>query len=154
MKPDFFKARGVKLVIFDIDDTLLSHTLPVPDDALRSFLRSFADAGLSLALISNNRKERVDRFNKELQLFAVARAKKPKKSALAPFFAHFGVQPHETALVGDQIFTDVRLARKCGVLAVLVEPIDPYETGFFYIKRALEKPILRAYFKRKEKKSA
>lgn len=34
------------------------------------------------------------------------------------------IQPEKTALIGDQLFTDILVANRCGILAVLVRPLD------------------------------
>lgn len=152
---EFFLSRGITHVVFDIDDTLVAHGKREATDEVRALLRSFSDAGLTLALISNSKGDRAEVFNRSLdeKLFAIGCAKKPMKRALAPFFARFKVRPKNVAFVGDQLLTDVWLCKKWGILSVLVEPILPYENAFFYFKRALEKPILAAYFKKTEQQN-
>jgi NagD protein len=44
---------------------------------------------------------------------------KPSPAMLQAVFAANGVAPHETALVGDRLYTDMRMARDAGALAVL-----------------------------------
>lgn len=154
LSPEFFAARKITHVIFDIDDTLVHHGVERPDTELIAFFESFKRSGITCALISNNIEERAKTFNEPLGLFYTYLSHKPKKAAMKPFLEKFGVPPEKIALVGDQIFTDILLARRTGVYAVLIEPIAKYQTGFFYVKRALEKPVLRSYFKRVSKELA
>ncbi|HEX4415577.1 MAG TPA: HAD-IIA family hydrolase [Lacipirellulaceae bacterium] len=44
---------------------------------------------------------------------------KPNPMMLDSVFAERHVEPHEVALIGDRLYTDIRMARDAGVLAVL-----------------------------------
>lgn len=147
-----FEEEGIRLVVFDIDNTLVSYETPEPDEKLKDFLRDFSRRGVEVALVSNNSPERVDRFNAELGFFAVPDAHKPLKRALFPVMEHFSVSREEILFVGDQLLTDVWTARLWDLRAAVVEPIQKRENLFFRFKRALEKPFVRIYRKRKEKK--
>lgn len=35
----------------------------------------------------------------------------------------FGVSPQQTALIGDQLFTDILCGNLCGCVTILVEPL-------------------------------
>lgn len=144
-----FEKQGVRLVIFDIDNTLVSYETPIPDDALREFLLSFEKRGVRVALVSNNSPERVEIFNRSLGFFVVSDAHKPLKRALKPVFEHFSIPSDQVLLVGDQLLTDVFAARLFGIRAVLVSPIQPKENSFFRFKRFLEKPFIWAYYRKK-----
>lgn len=150
--PDTCRALGVGAVIFDIDNTLAPYEVPEPDEKLAAHLRSFPAAGIAVALVSNNHPERVERFNRELGFFARPDAHKPNKSALAPVLAHLApLAGREVLFVGDQLFTDVLTARRNGVRVFTVPPIQPRENLFFRFKRALEKPLIRRYYRMKNK---
>ena len=153
ISPEFFRSRGITHVIFDIDDTLTRHGTPTPEEATREFLLAFCKAGLTLALISNAKSPRAERFAEGMDVLAISHARKPSVHALDAFFLRFPVPPKKIAFVGDQLFTDVLLSKRLGLYSVLVQPIHPIETPFFYLKRALEKPILSAYFRALEKEN-
>lgn len=147
-----FEEKGLRLVIFDIDNTLVSYDTPEPDERLKAFLTDFSSRGVRIALVSNNSPERVERFNRALGFFAVPDAHKPMKKALAPVMEHFSTPKEETLFVGDQLLTDVATARRWGVRTVVVEPIKKKENLFFRFKRLLEKPFVAIYRKREGKK--
>ena len=101
--------------------------------------------------VSNNGKERVERFNAEKR-YAVYKGGKPSKKAALTVANHFGVECQSIAVVGDQIFTDIAFGKNAGALTVLVPPIDPkHEPWYFVFKRLGEKIILYFYEKRKNK---
>ncbi len=149
---DSFFAQGVKMVVFDIDNTLVSYETPEPSAALISFLKDFEKKGIPVALVSNNSPERVSRFNETLGFFTVPDAHKPLRRALAPIFENFGVLPEELLLVGDQLLTDVLCAKSWGARAAVVSPVKKRENLFFRFKRLLEKPFVAIYYRRERKK--
>ncbi len=150
--PAYCAARGIRAVVFDIDNTLAPYEEAEPSEKLAAHLHALSEAGISLALVSNNKPERVAVFNRSLGLFASPDASKPRREALSGVLAHFApAAGREVLLVGDQLFTDVLCARKNGVRAVTVPPIQPRENLFFKCKRALEKPLVRRYRRLREK---
>ncbi|MBR2615994.1 MAG: YqeG family HAD IIIA-type phosphatase [Clostridia bacterium] len=151
---DDFVRQGVKAVVFDIDNTLVSYDTPTPPRAIRDLLLSFDSLGIRVALVSNNSPDRVRIFNESLGLFAVPDAHKPLKRALRPVLEQFGLRGEELLLVGDQLLTDVLAARLHGAYAAVVQPIKKKENRFFRFKRFLEKPFVRIYYKRKKKENA
>ena len=56
-----------------------------------------------------------------------------------------------TIFIGDQLFTDVYGAKRCGMRNILVKPIHPKEEIQIVFKRYLEKIVL--YFYQKNMKS-
>jgi predicted HAD superfamily phosphohydrolase YqeG len=54
-----------------------------------------------------------------------------------------GTSPGETAVVGDQIFTDVLGGNRLGLLTILVMPISPKEFISTQLVRKLERMVLR-----------
>ena len=50
-----------------------------------------------------------------------------------------------TLFVGDQLFTDVWGARRCGIYSILVQPIAKHEEIQIVLKRYLEKIVLASY---------
>lgn len=134
-------AQGIRGIIFDIDNTLESHRVPEPSERVISFLNTVKEAGFSLCFISNGREERVEFFNRKLHFPAIAKAGKPRKKNLRRALAFLNTKACETALVGDQIFTDIYGGNRMGFYTVLVTPIEEIENNFFYIKRFLERRI-------------
>ncbi|MBQ3865267.1 MAG: YqeG family HAD IIIA-type phosphatase [Clostridia bacterium] len=143
--PAFCAGMGVEAVVFDVDNTLVPYDVAQPDGRLKEHLLGFPAAGIPVALVSNNSRERVEIFDRDLGFFAVPDAHKPKKSALAPVLAHFSLPPERVLLVGDQLLTDVLTARRNGMRAVVVPPVKRRENLFFRFKRMLEAPLMRRY---------
>ena len=147
--PAALAARGIRGIILDVDNTLTTHDNPRPAPGVMEWLERTRGAGLRLIVLSNNHPERVSPFAGMLGLAFEADGKKPLPGGFLRACAHMGLSPRETAAVGDQIFTDVIGARLAGVFCLMVDPIEPEPGWFFRLKRRLERPILRAYERRK-----
>lgn len=149
IEPGFFKERGIRLAILDIDNTLVPYTEPDPTPAAKAFLCRLEQEGVRFCFVSNNGADRVDRFNQNIGAFYVARAKKPLRAGIRQAMQEYRAEASETILIGDQIFTDIYGGRRSNITTVLVEPIEDKETLFFRFKRRMEKIVLKKYRKGK-----
>lgn len=52
-------------------------------------------------------------------------------------------QPEQTAVIGDQIFTDILGAKRLGLFAILVKPLSKRELRWTKIMRKFEHMILK-----------
>jgi len=143
--------KGIRGVLFDIDNTLVEHGKPATERAVALMTR-LKEIGFKVCLISNNKEERVKMFNEEIQVEYIYKAGKPKRSGYLAAMEKIGTDAETTIFVGDQLFTDVWGAKRTGIESFLVEPIDKHEEIQIVLKRYLEKPILAAY-KRKQKRN-
>lgn len=146
--PELLASEGIRAVLLDIDNTLVTYDDPEPTEAVLAWLASLEKNGISAAFISNNGKERVERFNASLGFFASWDSKKPSGKYYLAAMKHLGTNKSNTAVIGDQIFTDVWSAKRLGLRAYLVKPIKDKLTPLFRFKRALEVPILKRYAKK------
>ena len=146
IKPEHLLAYGVKAVLLDIDNTLVPYEIPEPTEEVRAWLTSLTEAGLSVAFVSNNHAPRVNKFNESLGFAAFPDSGKPLKRACRAAMKALGSTPETTAIIGDQVFTDVLAGRNAGLAcAFLVKPIKDKRNLFFRFKRLLEVPVLRRY---------
>ncbi|MBD5552527.1 MAG: YqeG family HAD IIIA-type phosphatase [Lachnospiraceae bacterium] len=144
-----FYRRGIRGVIFDIDNTLVPHDAPADERAVQLFER-LHKMGCQTMLLSNNKEPRVKSFAEEVKSDYLYRAGKPKRAGYLQAMERMGTTAQTTLFVGDQLFTDVWGAGRSGIYAVLVKPIHPKEEIQIVLKRYLEKIVL--YFYRRENK--
>ncbi len=142
--------KKIKGLILDIDNTLVSTATSLPDEKTKKWIKSVKDTGFSVCIVSNGSKIRVDKFIKDLDIKALYRASKPSKKAFIKAAELMGTKISETAVIGDQIFTDVYGGKKVNMFTILVKPLVKKEFFFVRFKRLLEKPILKRYFKQKK----
>ncbi len=140
---------GYRGIIYDIDNTLVPHGAPADERAIALF-DSLKKLGFSCCLVSNNRRERVDLFNKDVHVYFVEKAGKPSRKGYLKAMDEMGTTVSTTVSIGDQLFTDVWGARRTGIHSILVRPIDPHEEIQIVLKRYLERLVLYFYKRRKQ----
>lgn len=146
--PDFLQACGIRALLMDVDNTLAPYETEEPDEALRAWIAVLTKSGVRLALLSNNSAGRVERFNRTLGLPAYSKARKPLLRVSRCAMQALGCRAEETAVLGDQIFTDLLVGRRMKVRVLIVLPIRDRRDPLTRCKRWLERPFVRAYEKR------
>ena len=129
--PDIFhitsevlKRRGITLLLLDLDNTLSPYSEHLPPERVLAWMESLKSAGVSFYMISNNANpERVKHYAEACDMPWVARAGKPNPKAIYAAMKQMGKSPKETALMGDQIFTDGLAANRAGILSIVVRPL-------------------------------
>lgn len=140
----YLKERGIQGVILDIDNTLIGHNVPMPDQKILAHLRELEAAGLKLCVVSNNKYERVKNFSEKINVkYFVHDALKPRAHGYRLASAEMQLPMNKIAAVGDQVFTDVWGAKRAGCYAILTKPLHKGGEGFFIaLKRFFEKPFI------------
>ncbi len=141
------RAQGIRLVLLDIDNTLVRHGSHQPDAYARRAVESIQNAGLVPVIVSNAKPSRARTFAAGLGIDCIDRANKPATTGLLRACRQAGIDPSAAAMIGDQLFTDILAARRARVLAILVQPLDPREIWNVAFKRWFEAPFLRRYAK-------
>ena len=142
---EFLLSIGARAILLDVDNTLEPYEHPTPTRDVLEWLQSLHRAGIKTAILSNNNQVRVDLFNKDIGMPAIARAAKPFAFNLKRMMKLLGTDKQSTIFMGDQILTDVWAAHNAGLTAILVPPINDKKDPFTRFKRLLERPIQRKY---------
>ncbi len=143
--------EGYRGILFDIDNTLVEHGADADDRAVRLFAR-LKSMGFRCCLISNNKEERVARFNCDIGAGVVYKAGKPSTKGYIEAMEIMHTDTNDTVFIGDQLFTDIYGAKRSGLRNILVKPIDKKEEIQIVLKRRLEWFVLREYKSKKIKK--
>ncbi len=142
---NFYETNKIKGVVFDIDNTLVTHDAALPPKEICDYFELLKSLKIKCAVVSNNYKERVEPFCEALGVPYVARAWKPFKKNLKAIQKELGVPTENMCLVGDQIFTDIYGGKRMKFHTVLVTAVGENETGFVAFKRIFEKAVLKEY---------
>ena len=145
--PEFLLSQGITALLIDIDNTLAPYEQDLPDERILTWFSALRAAGISATLVSNNHRERVELFNRDLGLPAYADCGKPKTKNLVLAIEKMGATLENSASIGDQLLTDALAAHLLGIPAYIVPPIKDKKNLFFRFKRWLEKPYVRKYKK-------
>lgn len=136
-------ASGKRLILTDLDNTLVPWNHPLVPAELKIWLETAAAKGFHVCIVSNNRSGRVEEFSLVSGLPAVGAAKKPKSRGFQKAIAKFNYSASQTVMVGDQLFTDVRGGNKLGLYTVLVVPMNGKEWWGTRLMRAIERVALK-----------
>ena len=142
ISPKALAEKGVKLVLADLDNTLVPYKVTVPPNDVIAWKEALAAAGITLFLLSNSRKPgRAQKFAEQLGIPYQGRSGKPKRAGYLKAMERMGAKPEETVMVGDQIFTDTLGANNAGAVPLLVEPIRLAGNPGRYVRYAAEAPF-------------
>ncbi|HHY71229.1 MAG TPA: YqeG family HAD IIIA-type phosphatase [Thermoanaerobacterales bacterium] len=139
---DYMKKKNIEGILIDLDNTLLPWDSIYIEDRLMSWINHCIKQGFSFCIISNNKYNRTKHCAERLGIPAVSRSLKPCKKAFKKGLDILGTRPEQTAVLGDQIFTDILGAKRMGLFAILVKPISRRELYWTKIMRKLERKIL------------
>lgn len=132
---------GVKVIFADLDNTLAKYGQRTADEGLLDWLEQVSRAGLKVFVVSNSRKStRANVFCQSAGLAFIKHAGKPKRKGFLRAMELCGVTADQCVMLGDQIFTDILGANRCGIRSVLVRPIAN-DTIFRKLRHAIEAPF-------------
>lgn len=132
---------GITLLLLDLDNTISPYRGTEPTEELREWIALLRTAGVEPFILSNSRKRtRVLDFAERLGVPFLRRAGKPSRVGFRKAMEQMGRHAQETAMVGDQIFTDVLGANRAGICAILVRPLR-MDTIFRVLRFGIETPF-------------
>lgn len=144
---DKLKKLNIDTLVFDIDNTLVPYWIKVPDEKLKNYFKSLTDNGIKIAVLSNSKEQRSKTFCTPVNMPYVFRAGKPGTKGFDMLMSKIGSKPENTAIVGDQIFTDVWCGNKAGAYSILVKQVSPKDELITAPKRPFEKIIIKMYLR-------
>jgi HAD superfamily phosphatase (TIGR01668 family) len=137
------KARGIKAVIVDLDNTLVESNRPDATPKLVSWLNEVRKLGFKVMIVSNNNKTRVSQFANPLNVPYIHAARKPLSLSFLKAMKILGVSKDETVVIGDQLLTDVLGGNRVGLYTILVVPVSEVEGFFTKLNRRVERFVFR-----------
>ncbi len=136
-------AEGFRLVLLDIDNTLVCHGSHLADAFARSVVEKIEEAGLTPIITSNARRQRAETFANSLGLGFIPEAKKPGIEAICRELDSYDCRMDQALMVGDQLLTDIWSARRAGLPVVLTDKRAPREIITVRFKRLIEGLLIR-----------
>lgn len=142
---DKLREEGIKLIIFDYDDTLSGQEEPLSEET-RNFLKDHSEASsdpakrFHLAILSN-RSSSQDQITPILDdtvlYFKIGSHRKPHPDAFLPILKEHALEPSQVAMVGDRGGTDMWGAYRLGFRErILITPVSnrtgKHKPGFWF----------------------
>ena len=135
------RERGICGVILDLDNTLTRwRSIDIAPEVVE-WIDGLAQAGMRACIVSNAISfRRVKVVAERLGLPWISRAVKPFPQGYRRAMTLLQTTPDTTAVIGDQLFTDILGGNRLGLFTVLVEPLYPYEA---WTTALLQRPLER-----------
>lgn len=141
------KERGIKAIIFDLDNTLALIDAVKIDQKTKRLINDLKKNFIVL-LVSNSKKERVALFKDDLGLDAYHFALKPLTISLKKIKKKYNLNNNEIAMVGDQFITDMGYAHNGKILKIFVDNLGVKDLKVTSINRYFEQKIMSKYLKK------
>lgn len=143
---DFLRENSIDALLLDVDNTLsVAHKNKTLRIGVVEWLESMQKSGIKLIVLSNAKAERAKAFAKSIGLDAVGLAAKPLPFGYLKAVKILEKSKGTTAVVGDQIFTDILGGRLAGIKTILVTDITPEQTLSFKIRRKIEQKLRKRW---------
>lgn len=137
------RADGIRGVIVDLDNTIVPWKASQPTLAVQRWIADLIASGMQACIVSNNFAGRVRTLAEHLHIPVVIGAVKPTPWAFRKAMKVMGTTAGETALVGDQLFTDILGGNLLGLRTILVDPLSAREFPTTMLVRRIERLVRR-----------
>lgn len=148
LNPDELKRIGIRGIIFDLDNTLVEWKKDKLTPEVVDLIRRLKSEGFKICILSNALEYRVEVVAGRLDIPYVPRAVKPRKSPFRKALELLGTTPETTAIVGDQLFTDILGGNRMKLFTIWTPPLS--QTEFFSTRavRKIEQLVLKRFRKK------
>ncbi len=136
------KKRGIKCLLFDLNNTLASYGTDYPDDKLREKMFEL-EKDFRIIIVSNSNKNRLRPFKEKLNLDTSYSSKKPLTKKYKKILNLYNLKDTEVAMIGDSILTDIWGGNKMNFTTILVNAISEDEPFHVRVIRKFEKKIIK-----------
>jgi HAD superfamily phosphatase (TIGR01668 family) len=142
IRAEDLKAKGIKGVITDLDNTLVAWDRPSATPELKQWFEEMKEHNILVTIISNNNENRVKLFSDPVEVPFIYSARKPMGKAFRKALRNMKLQKDEIVVIGDQLLTDVFGGNRSGLHTILVIPVSQTDGFFTRFNRAIERQIL------------
>jgi len=141
------KADGKKLILLDVDNTLVEWKQENFQPDVLEWLERAKSLGFNLCILSNTRRvERLMRITKTLGIETVRGRFKPSRAMYRLALIKFQCKASEAVMIGDQMMTDILGANRAGIDAIWVRQIGHKEFGGTKFNRFIERLLTSAIY--------
>ena len=142
---ELLRKYNINSLILDVDNTLSTHHGQQLTEGLTEWLQLMRDNGIKMTVLSNSNSKRLQPFAEKIGLDYISMGLKPLPFGYLRALKALGSTKKETAIVGDQIFTDTVGGNVVGVTTILLTPIKPETSLRFRTKRRMEKFVIKHF---------
>ncbi|MGQ0550029.1 MAG: YqeG family HAD IIIA-type phosphatase [Armatimonadota bacterium] len=148
LSPRLLRAWGIEALMLDLDNTLVLWHETAPPPQVQAWVCELRRSRIPACVVTNSLSRRARAVAAALDLPVAQGVFKPSRAKLRHALALLGTAREHTAMVGDQLFTDVLAGNRLGVPTVLTVPLAPREALRIRALRVLERRVLAALVRR------
>lgn len=135
------KSRGIKCLIFDLDNTLVTIKEFSPREETKELFKKLKEMGFKIFIASNSIGPRVKGFHDVLKVEYISSASKPKTDKIKELIEKEKFTLDQIAMIGDSMMDDVVCGNTIGITTVLLDQISKAEYPVAWVKRQKEKKV-------------
>ena len=135
------KAKGIKVLLFDFDNTLIEKgNYDIKDKTIKLFEN--LKKTFKVYIVSNSiHGRKLRKICDELNTSYIKGSIKPFKRGFKKL--DLKVKPEQIAMIGDQVLTDVLGSKRMNYFSVLIDPINYDEWLLTRLNRVVENIIMK-----------
>ena len=141
------KKMGKKYLFFDLDNTIISYLQNKPTKENKILFDKLKKMGFEDFIFSNSPSNRLEPFEKELNVKAFSGSMKPLKKGYKKVLNMY--DKDKCVFIGDQIMTDVIGAKRNGLYVIFIDRINNKEPIYTKFWRFFEFFVLKRYERKK-----
>jgi len=142
------KVKNIKGIIVDLDNTLVAWGKKEVSQRIIDWVNEAKKLGLKICIVSNTNSKRVAELAKIFDVPYHSKYFKPFSAAFNNGLKILDTKKSETAVIGDQIFTDIWGGNRLKLFTILVAPIVKRDYIGTFFHRTLEKIIISFWLKK------
>lgn len=142
---EVLKENNIKCILSDLDNTLAPYNVAIPPKEVIELVNKLKDEGFMIVIVSNNTGKRVETFASNLNVQYLSGAKKPFTSTIRKYLEKNNISIDDCVLIGDQMMTDIKCAKKMNCRCVLTTPLSKDESIVTFINRKIDLYLRKKY---------
>lgn len=135
------KEKGIKLITFDLDDTIVPKSTGKLPDPAQPHITKLKEMGFKIMLLSNGNEEKVRKFAEKLGVDYIAEAKKPAERPFKEVLNRNHLEAKQMAHVGNSIMKDIAGAKASGITTCLIRYVGEVSHNVILIDKKLKKKL-------------
>lgn len=135
--------RGIKCLLFNVDNTIVTYHAAEPNARLIALFDSISAMNFEIILFSNISKKRLKDFKNRLGCEAYGYKFKPTCKDIKKVMNKYHFEEPDMAIISDQMITDIYIGNMVGITTILVNPISRNDGFISHMNRQKEEKIMK-----------
>lgn len=136
------KSKGIKCIMFDLDNTLAIVDCNLVSKEITELLKKL-QKDFKIIIVSNNFKKRIKYICDIIKVDFISFSMKPLSIGFKKVKKKYKYSNEEICMIGDQLMSDILGGNCFGIMTILVEPLSNKDLKITKFNRILEKNIFK-----------